>query len=268
MFDNLISKNIMTFDYAKELLKLPMIVIDDGTEYDDIYTQAVRGNIVEIEALPFDDATYWLGKYGLYRIQVVSAVGNDISYALTYFPDPEGDYKTLQFYSQSTFIVKSVKADVAVTSIVRRVGTNSLEMHRLKSKELVHGLEQSTFNAICAVSEFLTKCKNTERYAVVRTPKKLVTCVGTKTVNKLRQVYDNAPRVCYLRTMPDDKNPTGLSTGIKQKPHQRIKHTKTLMHERYKNHPLFRVKDGIEIQTYWVGEKTAEYQGNIYKLLE
>lgn len=268
MFDSLIDKDIVTLNQAKEILKLPMIVIDDGTDYDEIYQKAISGNVVELHHLPFDDATYWLGNYGLYRIKLMRYNETDISYYITYFPDPEDDFNSLQFYTESLFEVKSMNVNVSVLSIIRRGKVNALEHHKIHTPDLIKGLEQSAFNSICTVNEFLQMCQNTERYPVIRTPKKLVTCVGTKTVNKLRQVYDNAPRVCYLRTMPDAKNPTGLSTGIKQKPHQRIAHTKTLTHERYKNHPLFRVKDGIKIQTYWVGEKTAEYQGNIYRLLE
>lgn len=270
---NYVRANTLTESSALTVLRLPMIVVDDtyaDGKDSSLLRDALDGKSIDLRRLPFDDATYWIRNYGLYRITLKDETTNtELFYTVTIYLDP-GD-KPIAFGN----IVASIDLKLAVSgsvitvaSVIKPGGDEVIDSARTKNEELITMLEISSLYALCSINEFLHKCETTDRSAVVRTPRSIVPRTGSKTVNKLRQAYDNAPRVCYLRTMPSPSDPTGMCTGIKLKPHQRIKHTRTLRHGRYKNHPLFQVPDGIKIDTYWVGEKYAEYQGNIYKLLE
>lgn len=260
---------------AIELLKLPMIVVSDEEDVGDSeeFKKLIEGEGSDLQPLPFTDSTYWIRDHGLFHItRSYKQVENDVvlCYSITQYPDAGKDYSFIGSMCSTVVLLffHDAATQIDLVSLTRN-GKDDLATAHLKNKELVSALEQAAVYAISAINEFLTICEKTERKPVIRTPAKLVPrSSGSKSVNKLKQAYDNAPRVCYLRAMPNASDPSGMGGGYKVRPHQRIRHTKTLTHERYRNHPMFRVKDGIKIETYWVGEKTAEYQGNIYKLVE
>lgn len=76
-------------------------------------------------------------------------------------------------------------------------------------------------------------------------------------------------KVIFLNALPNTGNPTGLTvgTGISKKGHNRRAHRKTLVHERYKNHPYYGIPEAIRIKEVWVGPTSTNYLGNTYTVM-
>ena len=107
-------------------------------------------------------------------------------------------------------------------------------------------------------------------------PKHLVEVFPSDTVKKRKgslakkRPWLNAtgPKVLLLDRMPSTQKEHQGGTHASPKPHRRRGHWKTLRHPKYRHHPKYQVENGVFIKPSFVGPKEAEYEGNIYKLVE
>lgn len=107
-------------------------------------------------------------------------------------------------------------------------------------------------------------------------PKHLVEVAPSSTAKKRKggladkRPWLNAtgPKVLLLDRMPSTQTEHQGGTHASPKPHRRRGHWKTLRHPKYRHHPKYQVENGVFIKPSFVGPKQAEYEGNIYKLVE
>ena len=139
---------------------------------------------------------------------------------------------------------------------------------KYESKPLITGLSQAASTVSLSVAKMMTYLK----YG----PKHLVEVHRGKPVKKRKgglaekRPWLNAtgPKILLLDRMPSTQKEHQGGTHASPKPHRRRGHWKTLRHPKYRHHPKYQVENGVFIKPSFVGPKEAEYEGNIYKLVE
>jgi len=77
------------------------------------------------------------------------------------------------------------------------------------------------------------------------------------------------PRIIYLDKLPtEDENIVSESGNNSKAPHQRKGHWATLKSERFKNHPMYMIKNGIYRKPAWIGDRTKIVHGATYTVLD
>tara|TARA_R100001163_G_C5041830_1_gene179806 strand:- start:147 stop:1277 length:1131 start_codon:yes stop_codon:yes gene_type:complete len=142
------------------------------------------------------------------------------------------------------------------------------EYPKYESKPLITGLSEAASIVSLSVAKMMTYLK----YG----PKHLVEVHRGKPAKKrkgglaAKRPWLNAtgPKILLLDRMPSTQKEHQGGTHASPKPHRRRGHWKTLRHPKYRHHPKYQVENGVFIKPSFVGPKEAEYEGNIYKLVE
>lgn len=117
---------------------------------------------------------------------------------------------------------------------------------------------------LCCLKLSLEEIENSDKHPVAKQP-----TIKNKKINKKDKkpwLNPQGATVIFLDKMPSDKKDYQGGNHKSPKGHQRRGHARMLRHEKYKNHPKF--GESIYIKPVWIGEKSKEYQGNTYTLLE
>lgn len=90
--------------------------------------------------------------------------------------------------------------------------------------------------------------------------------VSLKSVSGDRIDPESLISIVYLDKPPSEKSESNGGTHNSPISHGRRKHTRTLRHHRYRNHPMYLVPDGIDVGSSWVGESMFTHKKIVYTL--
>lgn len=106
-----------------------------------------------------------------------------------------------------------------------------------------------------------------DRYVTTVTPAKLPKFDFTSRKGRLAKVA--GPTVVYLDKLPTLGTHTSTNEGVDERaPHHRKGHFRTLRADCYKNHPLYLKEKAVYVKPAFIGERTAEFEGQIYTVVD
>lgn len=121
------------------------------------------------------------------------------------------------------------------------------------------------YNLHACTVEPMNKLKLKNRAVKVKVGTKLSSVRGPKVLylNDFKPVESDSFELNgSLVTSVTKRNGVKLTEG-----HPRRAHSKTLRHQKYKNHPLYMIPGAIKVRSTWVGPKTTIVNGNVYRVL-
>lgn len=133
---------------------------------------------------------------------------------------------------------------------------------------LVTGLNQAAKTMLVCVTEMMSYLKYGPKHLVEVHEGKPVKKRKGGLAEKRPWLNATGPKILLLDRMPSTQKEHQGGTHASPKPHRRRGHWKTLRHPKYRHHPKYQVENGVFIKPSFVGPKEAEYEGNIYKLVE
>lgn len=88
--------------------------------------------------------------------------------------------------------------------------------------------------------------------------------------HEIKQQIDNVEptHIVFLDSLPTGHNPRSRKHSTVKAPHVRMGHYKTLMHPRYRYHPMYLVPNGVYVRPAFVGDRTKIVNGVVYTVLD
>lgn len=276
----MVKNKVISKTEALYLLQQPMLDVTHGLTVDEINNQIdksrnllITQQLNDFRPLPFPICSVWVKNYGFYLFEESFDELDNCSYKIKLIPHSDEDGKLLNLIANVSLLFKiDTMPDTGASHVmniqVTKVRTSLGERKDLLEPncEFVKALGVQVLSVFSYIQNYIDTNIYEKRFAFKVIREKQTRAITKNTRHVINTATKNMPRIVYLNVLPSESNPTGV-TRSKQKYHQRIAHSKTLKHERYKNHPMYGIENGIKIKSYWVGEETTTYQGNIYKLL-
>lgn len=252
ILDKLVKRRIVTLDQAKELTKLPLLIIPDGIR--KLYTDQ---SLAYWESSPLEEFCVFMpGQYDdiLFYLKIVDGLLQEVSVASNMIPGCYAKAKT------------GVDNNILVFDPDRVEVMNSMPYNKQK---LAKGFSKVFGHVLAYTQSFFNDCHNQDLYAVgVSKPKEKKS--GTLSRKQLISRV-SGPSVIFLNKLPQPSTSTGTSTeepSHTKAPHHRRGHFKTLRDPRFSKHPKYLVERGIYVKPQWIGDRESIVNGTTYTVLE
>jgi len=137
-----------------------------------------------------------------------------------------------------------------------------------KKAEGTTRMEFEMNNVVSIIIGFLTFAYLGDKYPIHVRSNTEISNSEKKRRKKKPWVLRNAPRLIYLNSIQEVENKEHQGgTHASPTPHQRRGCWKTLRHEKFKNHPMYQVENGVYTRPCIVGNTDEVINGNRYTII-
>ncbi len=278
-----IKHKLVTEKKAREIIALPLVDIGETklerednelTRYIDEHFLGSECNIT-FEDIPLLEASYWIKSFGLYVLKVVEFNEESMSCVIyvEYYVN-SGNKNLKPAAIKGTVHIDTTRESNDYWVITdKNINQGGSSVYNPITPSLEAAFNGLLKNGFILLKHFMDFQNVNDLYPVSVEPKQRMSVSGGtgKIDKRLELDYVNSPKVKFLNVLPVDRSVSSGICNVEPEPlkvgFQKVGFWKTLSHERFSKHPKYQVHKGVYVKPAWVGPRTSDYQGHVYRVM-